>query len=305
MYPDIYSVQLDGFSSPMGIHTYGLMLLLAFGAAFLVAQNRVRRIGTNPDIMLPILGWAILLGIVGSRVLHFVMAEPHLLLADPLIVLKFNRGGMAFYGGVIAATFGCLWIAKKKGAHLWKFADATSPAILVGLALGRLGCFAAGCCHGRVCDLPSASPILTLPGGQIVSGEGFPWLALVFEPGVGVGNIHSVPVFPTQLWESTGALLVFALLSWMWAKKRRFDGQILGTLLILYPILRSTIETFRGDTLRGVEHLGLFSTSQLVSIPVACLGLTILAIRSRHGLQPETPWVVSDDEMDELLDDLD
>jgi len=305
MYPNIYSVQLDGFSSPMGIHTYGLMLLLAFGVAFLVAQNRVRQMGTNPDIMLPILGWAILLGIVGSRVLHFVMAEPQLLLADPLIILKFNRGGMAFYGGVIAATVGCLWLAKKKGAPLWKFADATSPAILVGLALGRLGCFAAGCCHGRACDLPSAATLLELPGGQIVTGEGFPWLALVFKSGVGVGNLHDVVLFPTQLWESTGALLIFAFLSWMWASWRRFDGQILGSLLICYPILRSSIENFRGDTLRGVEHLGLFSTSQLVSIPVACLGIAILLVRSRHGLLPETPWVADENEMDDILDDLD
>ena len=120
--------------------------------------------------------------------------------------------------------------------------------------------------------------------------SGFPWVFLSFNPGVGVGKIHNTPVFPSQLWESLGALAVFAFLTWMWRKRRRFDGQILAWMLLLYPALRATLERFRGDTLRGVEHFGLLSTSQVVSIPLAVFGVVLLVHRSRFGLAPEAPW---------------
>ena len=97
-------------------------------------------------------------------------------------------------------------------------------------------------------------------------------------------------------------MLVFAFLSWIWIARRRFDGQVLGWLLICYPLLRATLETFRGDTLRGVSHFGLLSTSQLVSIPLALGGIAILVVRRKHGLAPEAPWEPPVDE-DLLLDD--
>jgi phosphatidylglycerol:prolipoprotein diacylglycerol transferase len=300
MFPDLTSIQVEGFSEPVALHTYGMMLLLAFGAACAVAHGRIRKVGTNPDLLLPILGWAILLGIFGARLLHFLGAEPGVLLTDPLVLFKLNQGGMAFYGGVIAATIGCLVVAKRKGEHVWKFADAIAPTVLIGLAVGRLGCFAAGCCHGRTWDPGEVSTLWELPGGSVLLGSGFPWLALQFKAGVGVGNIHGVPLYPSQLWEAGGALLVFGFLSWIWIYRRRFDGQVLGWLLICYPLLRASLETFRGDTLRGVSHFGLFSTSQLVSIPVALGGIAILIVRRKHGLAPEAPWEPPEDDL--LLD---
>ena len=62
-------------------------------------------------------------------------------------------------------------------------------------------------------------------------------------------------------------------------------------LLLTYPFLRSTIENFRGDTVRGTDWLGLFSTSQLVSIPTLLVGATIFALRLRSGVAEETPYV--------------
>ncbi len=177
----------------------------------------------------------------------------------------------------------------------WKLADASAPSIMLGLAIGRLGCFFAGCCHGRPVGSPAASTLVHLPGGSIVTMDGFPFLALVFDKGVGVGDIFDLPLYPTQLWESAAAFLLFLFLSWQWKYARRFDGQVMATLMLTYPILRTVIESFRGDTVRGTAYFGMFSTSQVVSFPIFAIGLAIFALRFRRGVEPETQ-IVFDEE---------
>jgi phosphatidylglycerol:prolipoprotein diacylglycerol transferase len=109
----------------------------------------------------------------------------------------------------------------------------------------------------------------------------------VFDKGVGMGDIFDVPLYPTQLWESAAAFLLFLFLSWEWKYARRFDGQVMATLLVTYPILRTVIESFRGDSVRGTSYFGALSTSQVVSIPVFAIGLGIFLFRFRRGIEPE------------------
>ncbi|MCB9760066.1 MAG: prolipoprotein diacylglyceryl transferase [Alphaproteobacteria bacterium] len=300
MFPDLWTQQTA--NGPLEFHTYGLFLMLGFAAAAWVTGRRMKQVGINPDKLVPLMAIAIVAGIAGARLLHFLGAERSAFLANPLIFFDLSQGGMAFYGGAIGATLAGVAYMFYAGVDVWKMADVAVPSILVGLSVGRLGCFSAGCCHGMACNL-EASTSLTgglFPGGEIVLVDGFPWMALVFHPDVGVGSIHGVPVYPTQLWESAGAMLLFLGLSWVWKHHRRFDGQILALTLLTYPILRSTIESFRGDTIRGVEYLGLFSTSQLVSLPVFALGLIIILLRFRAGVTPEEPFQVEDDDLDDV-----
>ena len=106
-----------------------------------------------------------------------------------------------------------------------------------------------------------------------------------------------MPVYPTQLWEVLTGLTLFTVLSLMWSRWRRFDGQILAAMMVLYAIARITIEGFRGDTVRGVNQLGTgLSTSQLVSVGLVLLAGLIVALRARRGVAPETPVVWRDDE---------
>ncbi len=286
-------------SSPFAPKTYGLMLMLAFAAATWVVMRRSRRIGVNPDLAVPMLVIAIVLGILGARLLHFLAAEPRTLIEHPLTFFNPLRGGMAVYGGVILAAVGVVLYLRVKGQPVWKMADVVAPAVLLAISIGRLGCFSAGCCHGAPCPVPTDTSLTggLLPGGEIVLVRGFPWIALVFKEGVGVTSITGVPLYPTQLWESLGTFTLFLLLSWLWARHRRFDGMIAALALIFYPILRSTIEHFRGDTIRGTDWFGMFSTSQLVSIPVALLGVAILVVRWNRGVAPETPWQEDDDDL--------
>lgn len=301
MYPTLFTHQGQSF------HTWGMMITLAFLVACLVLGSRVGRVGMDSDKLVPFYLLIIGAGLVGSRLLHFVFAETERFLANPLVFFDPNSGGFAFYGGAIFASVAGAWYGRRAGLHMWKLLDAGAPCMMLGLAIGRLGCFMAGCCHGQACPVPETGVLLGLPGGAIVTVAGAPWVALNFAKDVGVGAIHGVPVYPTQLWESLGAFSLFLLLSWMWSRARRFDGQIMAALLLVYPIMRSTIESFRGDTIRGTEWLGLFSTSQLVSIPMVLLGVGIIAVRARRGLDPEIPFVFDEDEVftaDEEVDDV-
>ena len=284
------------------------MLLLAFTLAAGVAWTRMKRIGIDPDLLLGVVVIAIVGGILGARLLHFLGSEPGSLFSDPLILFKLNKGGMAFLGGAITAGVGVFAFAKRRGVHPWKLVDALTPSLFLGLAVGRMGCFFAGCCHGAACEIEQWTSISgdLFPGGEVVSVEGFPFMALVFERGVGVGAIHGVPTFPTQLWESTAAFTLFVVLSVVWARWRRFDGQIIAMGMLLYPIVRATIELYRGDAIRGTEHFGLLSTSQVVALALGAVAVVLMVWRSKYGLAPESAIVDSteediDAELEELL----
>lgn len=290
MFPTIYE------HGSLGFHSWGLMVMLGFIAAFYFVSRRVPRVGIDPDVMVGLYLSTVVGGLLGSRLLHFTMAEPDLFFSNPAIFFDPGKGGFAFYGGVIGGT-GCGWAyAWWHKLPRWKIADIAGPSIMIGLALGRVGCFLAGCCHGRACPTPQDAVLLTLPGGKIVTTDGFPWLALNWTEGVGVGDIHGIPVYPTQLWESLAAFLLFLLLSKMWRDWRRFDGQVLASMLVFYAILRSTIEEFRGDTIRGTDYFGFLSTSQVVSIAMVLLAVVIVAWKAPGGVAPETPFVPPEDD---------
>ena len=289
MYPTLYK-----FGS-LGFHSWGLMVMLGFIAAFAMVNRRVPRVGVDPDVMVGLYLSTVVGGLLGSRLLHFVFAEPEFF-KNPAMFFDPGQGGFAFYGGVLGGTLcGALYAAWYKLPR-WKIGDIAAPSIMIGLALGRLGCFFAGCCHGRACPAPEASTLLSLPGGRIVTTDGAPFLALVFKEGVGVGDIFDVPLYPTQLWESLGGFLLFLFLSKMWHSWRRFDGQCMAAMLVLYAALRSSIEEFRGDTIRGEDIVLGLSTSQTVSVGMVVAALVIVLWKARGGVAPETPFVPAPEE---------
>ena len=285
MYPTFFRFQGQGF------HMWGLMVMFAFAAAILVLNRRARKVGIDPDVLVMFYQIIIIAALLGSRLLHFVFAEPALFFSDPLVFFDVNQGGFAFYGGAIGGALSGIAYIRWKNIPFWKLLDAAAPTLMLGLAVGRMGCFFAGCCHGRPVPGGETGTLLSMPGGSIVFVDGAPVIAFNFVSGVGVGSIHGEAIYPTQMFESLGALSIFLFLSWMWTNKRRFDGQIFGALLVFYPLLRSTIETFRGDVVRGTDWFGFLSTSQLVSIPTLLIGVGLMVVRSRAGLAPEEEWV--------------
>ncbi|MES2645013.1 MAG: prolipoprotein diacylglyceryl transferase [Myxococcota bacterium] len=287
MYPTLHTQQTAFGEVPY--NSWGLMITLAFLAAVIVSHRRAGRVGIDPDKMVGVYLVAIVLGLAGARLLHFLMATPDVFFADPMIFFRLWQGGFAFYGGFILAGVGTVLYAMRKGIDAWKLADVIGPTVMLGLAFGRIGCFLAGCCHGAQFDLPAnATPLFpdTFSGGQLFAFGHFPFLGEMTRHGVGHNN---VVVYPTQLWESFAALTIFAITSLVW-RYRKFDGQVIAAVLILYSIWRPINESMRGDEVRGLDYFGLFTTSQLISIPVAVGGLAIVALQFRKGVKPETPF---------------
>jgi len=168
---------------------------------------------------------------------------------DCLAVFKFWQGGLTFYGALLLAIPGAIWFCRRKRLDFLAVGDLVAPYVLVGQAIGRIGCFLEGCCYG--------APTTGLFG--------------VHFPG------HAVARHPTQLYEMAADLALAGLL--LLAVKPGRRGERLGWMLALYGAARALVEVLRDDPRGG---LGPLSTSQLVAIPAIALGLWLVA-RARRG----------------------
>lgn len=312
-----YLISIDGPNGPAGVPFYGVMIMLAFTLGFIHVQLRAPRIGVHPERLMGVYLSAAVGGLVGARVLYLIAVEGPLALLNPSAL--FAAGGFAYYGGVLGGAAAVFALAYLKGMNGWKLADLLAPALVLGLGVGRLACFFAGCCHGAEAPVSPELVHLVDPGflhGVIYLDPHFPWITTEFFDGV--GRLKRVPLYPTQLWSVTAGLSLWALLTVVWTR-RRFDGQVAGLMLILEPIARIFIESFRADQrgyavrfpvpqavadwLPGLteagEHLngataGL-TTSQTIGLTMMVAGALILATGPRRGLAAETPIEAPED----------
>ncbi len=132
------------------LHSYGLMLVVAFYSAYFLSRWTAKKEGIEPNRMMDILLVAVVLGIVGARALFVIQYREQISGFGDLFAIW--RGGLVFYGGLITATIGLVAYVRWKKLPVWRLADAAAPAIMIGLSLGKVGCFLNGCCFGAVCD---------------------------------------------------------------------------------------------------------------------------------------------------------
>lgn len=237
MYPFIH---LFGFDIP----SYGLMMALAFLSAIGISYYRTKKAGLDTDKLLNLALISIISGVIGSYLLYIFVTYP---ISEIIGCIKdgsftvFKNGGLVFYGGLILAIILDVLYAKKAKLKISDYASVIIPSIPFAHAIGRIGCFLAGCCYGRVCDTPF-SVIYTEPISDVPIG---------------------VPVFPVQLLEAACNILVFVILI-VYTAKRLKTFSVLFLYLGLYSIERFILEYFRSDEIRGILF-GL-STSQWISI---------------------------------------
>lgn len=277
------------------IPAYFVLLALGFALAVWLTVRWAKREGIDHEAILDLGLISALAGLVGARLLH-VIADGYFwdyvhLCTDPGQVVwrtvtsaaecaqlsgtwvagerachaaeracfawaAFWNGGLAYYGGLIAASATGLWFLRRERLPVLRVCDAVGAVMPIGLFFGRLGCFFGSCCFGKVTHGPLG---LSFPPFSAVSEK-------QFADGVLAGkHLASLPVHPTQLYEAAGCLAIAALLGLWLQPRKRFEGQVMLVFLALYALLRFGLEYLRDDD-RGAV-LGL-STSQWIGVLV-------------------------------------
>lgn len=235
---------------PLKLYTYGLLVATGFYAGILWAVRLGRKEGIDPKFIYDTAFWVIIAAILGSRFFYIIVNIDYFV-ANPLSMFKIWSGGLVFYGGFVGVFIALVICTRRAKVDLWTFMDVCAPAGALGHSIGRLGCFFAGCCYGKVTTVP--------------------W-AVTFHDALSMAPT-GVPLHPTQLYSSANELLLFVILTLM-RPYRKFKGQIFLTWVLLYAVTRSIIEIFRGDP-RGAYFNGLLSTSQIIAGVVFVVAVTV------------------------------
>jgi phosphatidylglycerol:prolipoprotein diacylglycerol transferase len=272
MHPRLFSLPVfDLFGrhiGPLTLHTYGVLLAIAFLAGLWIATWQARRSGLDAARVGDMAVYVLIAGLVGARVL-LVIVEWSYYAHNPHEIWSVLQSGGVFYGGLLGALPVAWWYARRHSLDPWRTADALAPGVAIGQAIGRLGCFAAGCCYGRPAQVP--------------------WAVTFRDPYASraVGTPLDVGLHPTQIYESLACLAILGILLWM-APRKRFHGQLVVAYAVLYGVVRFVIEYFRGDAVRGTVLGGWLSTSQFIAVAMV-LGAVLLApsVARKHPVEPQ------------------
>ena len=274
----MYPIHLDlGFRV---FHYYeGFYFFLSVLAGALAAVWLLKRAGLDAARFLDALAWILLGAFLGARLSHFVFWEPGNLRGDPFAFFRFWEGGMSITGG-LAGGFLSAWICFHR-TGFWRIFATVSPAVLLGQALGRVGCFLNGDAWGTPTGLPWGVSLPKFgtylpsfrPDTQFPS-DAWAWsVAQGFtDPAAG----RSVPLHPVQLYEAAGDLLLGGLVLLLARRLARTNGPWAraGWLHVGgYALLRFGLEFLHGDRDAAVAagmttlQLGLLVCMVLASVP--------------------------------------
>ena len=243
----------------INLYTYGVLLAAAYIIGLQYATVRARARGLDANRVMDLGIYIIISALVGAKLLLIIVDFDHFR-QDPLTIL---RSGGVFYGGFILAVSVAFWFVRRHAMPLWTTCDAFAPGIVLGQAVGRIGCLMAGCCYGKQTELP--------------------W-GITFTNTLAAANVGTpleVSLHPTQLYESGAALLILGILVFIERRGHGFAGRTFWSYLLLYPMARFIIEFYRGDP-RGTVF-DIVSTSQFVSLLLIPTSIVMLVILSRSG----------------------
>jgi len=247
MYPKLFSI--GSFFIP----TYGVLVALGFLAGLLITMRLATRAGLSADKVTNLAVYCAIAGVLGAKLFMFLFDWSYYW-QNPgeIFTMGTLQAAGVFHGGFIAALVVAFFYMRKHKLAVLPTMDIFAPGVAIGQAIGRLGCFAAGCCWGRECDLP--------------------W-------GVHFRSDFAAPVpldkalHPVQLYESFANFLLFALLYKLSARAHR-PGKIIGLYLVIYSTVRFCVEFFRNHEQSLILNLSL---TQWISLGLLALGAVILA----------------------------
>ena len=259
MYPEVFHLSF--------LHTYGLLVALAFLAGLWMATRLGKRAGLNPDTITNLGIYCALAAIAGAKVMMFLVDIPYYAQhPGEIFSLATLQAGGVFYGGLLGALAIAAWYMRKNQLPALLTADIFAPGIALGHGIGRLGCFSAGCCWGVEAHLPWAVTFTNPVANQLV---GVP--------------LH-VSLHPTQLYESFAEFLIFAILFHR-IRRPHSTGSIISMYLMLYATTRFIVEFFRFHE-QGNLWGGPLDTSQWLSIALFALGGSYFLAKRRAIAEP-------------------
>jgi phosphatidylglycerol:prolipoprotein diacylglycerol transferase len=242
---------------PLKLSFYGLMLAISFFLGMHLAERGARAEGIPVKRIERLSWWIIVSAVLGARFLYTFVEHWSYYSRHPWKFLAFQEGGLSFFGGLFAAIGFSVAYCRRHGLPFWKVADIYTPTIALGLSITKIGCFMAGCCYGRHCDLP--------------------W-GVTFTDPASLAEPKGVLLHPTQIYESLANLGIFLLLL-LFRRYRRFQGELFLLFLIVYGIVRSYLETFR----ESPGQIAGLTTAQFLSIPMVLLAVVWWGLRFRKG----------------------
>ncbi len=257
-------LQFGSFKLP----TYGLLVATGYLSGILYIFRKAGPAGFKKEPLSDLIFYSVISGMLGAKLFYAATYWKEFgydFFSKAAYLLKSFQYGFVFYGGLIFGGAAFLITARRRKLEALKAADLFAPALALGHAFGRIGCFMAGCCYGSPTTCP-ISVTFTNPASEINPAY------------------LGVPLHPTQLYEAAGNFIIFLLLNA--ALRRSLAKKLPGgavTLLYaaLYSALRFSVEFLRGDD-RGAIHMGL-SPAQLISAAVfAAAASVFLVLRAKH-----------------------
>jgi phosphatidylglycerol:prolipoprotein diacylglycerol transferase len=255
-------------AGPITIYSYGA--LVAFGVIFAIwfASYDARQFGLAPIEVWNLGIYGILVALAASKLWLILSSWDHYS-ANPSEIFSAAtlQSGGTFYGGLIGGIIWTIFYTRREKMPLFATLDAASAPVALGHAVGRLGCFAAGCCFGKPTSLPWG---VSFTSEVAVRISGTP--------------LH-VAVHPTQLYEAAAEFANFAILYWM-GRRSHISGHVVGAYLALYGVERGLVEFVRDDPGRTLLFHNAISLMQIVSVVLLIGGTWLWLRRGVRAAQP-------------------
>ncbi len=257
MHPKL--IEFEGFFIP----TYGVMVALGFLAGIWLSRRFAAKAGLDPDRITDLAIYCALWGLAGSKLLMFVFDwKAYADSPGRLFSLETLMSAGVYHGGFVAALIFAWAYVKRRGLDFFRVADVLAPGLALGHSVGRLGCFAAGCCWGRECDRTWAVVFRNSDANALT------------------GVPLNVPLHPTQLYESLATAIV-AIVLVICFKRLPSTGRVFGLYLVLYGAARVGAEAFRMH--EQPPPLAGLTWTQWTALVLALAGMWLLLPHRARG----------------------
>ncbi|MDZ7816067.1 MAG: prolipoprotein diacylglyceryl transferase [Planctomycetota bacterium] len=275
MLPILFRIDLP-WGGQLPVYSYGLMILVGFLSAYLLISKLARGTSVKMGHVFDAGFLAVVVGFIGAKISYFMHNADYFqfIMSDPIGNIAYLSGGLDFFGGLILGVPTVYFFLRFKGYRAWSVGDLIVPGLALAHAFGRIGCFLNGCCYGFACK----------SCGLQFSDESAVYYDQLESGLIPPSAVESLPVFPSQLLEASLLFILCGILAYLFSR-RKFAGQVVGTYLVAYGVIRFCVQLTRAD--EAVEIFGPFKIWHLVAFGVFVSGAVLYTWLRRKSCEPD------------------